>query len=81
MSAAKKTTLFTNGGSQSLRIPADMRLKGSNANIIKVGGILIVTEDEGENPFLALEIAQSLISSDFMSEGRDLLEIKEREEV
>lgn len=79
MSAMKETTLFMNGGSQSLRIPSEMRLHGSHAKIQKIGSILIVTEEDYENPFLALDLAQSLISSDFMKDGRDLRPLKERE--
>lgn len=79
MSAVKETTLFMNGRSQSIRIPAEMRLHGDKANIQKIGDILIVTESNTSNPFLALDLAQSLISDDFMTDGRDLKPIHERE--
>ena len=81
MSAVKETTLFMNGRSQSLRIPHEMRLKGEKAKVLKIGNMLIVTESDSENPFLALDLAQSLISDDFMKEGRDLKPIQEREEI
>ena len=74
----KETTLFMNGGSQSLRIPHEMRLDGKKAKIQKIGSILIVTESDYENPFLALDLAQSLISDDFMKAGRQLKPIKKR---
>jgi virulence-associated protein VagC len=80
MSAIKETTLFMNGRSQSLRIPAEMRLEGEKAHIQKIGNILIVTESNTSNPFLALDLAQSLISDDFMTDGRDLRPINERED-
>lgn len=75
----KETTLFMNGRSQALRIPSEMRLEGNKARVQKIGNMLIVTEADYENPFLALDIAQSLISSDFMREGRDLRPIQDRE--
>ena len=78
MSVAKKTTLFMNGRSQALRIPQEMRMHGEDVKIQKIGNILIVTESDYENPFLALDLAQSLISNDFMKEGRDLRSIKKR---
>lgn len=81
MSAAKETTLFMNGRSQSLRIPHEMRLHGVKAKVQKIGNILIVTETDYENPFLALDLAQSLISDDFMKNGRDLKPIQEREDL
>ncbi|MDD4974589.1 MAG: hypothetical protein PHY93_09585 [Bacteriovorax sp.] len=81
MSAAKETTLFMNGRSQSLRIPHEMRLIGEKAKIQKIGNMLIVTEADYENPFLALDLAQSLISDDFMKDGRDLKSIQEREDL
>ena len=79
MSAVKETTLFMNGRSQSLRIPQEMRLHGDKAKIQKIGNILIVTESDYENPFLALDLAQSLISDDFMKEGREQPPMQERE--
>jgi len=81
MSAVKETTIFMNGRSQSLRIPAEMRLQGTKAKIQKIGSMLIVTESDLDNPFLALDMAQSLISNNFMNEGRDLKPLQDREEL
>ena len=80
MSAIKETTLFMNGRSQSIRIPAEMRLSGDKANIQKIGDMLVITSSDVDNPFLALDLAQSLISDDFMLEGRDLKQIHERKD-
>ena len=78
MSAMKETTLFMNGRSQSLRIPHEMRLHGEKAKIQKIGNILIVTESDYENPFLALDLAKSLVSDDFVKSGRELRPIQKR---
>ena len=79
MGALKETTIFMNGRSQSIRIPAEMRLSGDRANILKVGEMIIITEAKSDNRFLALDLAQKLVSDDFMEDGRDLLPLKERD--
>ncbi|MCT4641215.1 MAG: AbrB/MazE/SpoVT family DNA-binding domain-containing protein [Bacteriovoracaceae bacterium] len=80
MSVIKETTLFMNGRSQAVRVPADMRLSGEKANILKIGNMLIITENENDNPFLALDLAQKLMPDDFMEDGRDLRAIQKRDD-
>lgn len=80
MSAIKETTLFMNGRSQAIRVPAAMRLSGEKANILKIGDMLIITESENNNPFLALDLAQKLMPDDFMEGGRDLRRIQEKDD-
>jgi antitoxin VapB len=66
---ASKARLFTIGGSQAVRIPKAMRLKGENVTIRKLGEALVI------EPVVADQWAWlddlSPIDPDFMADGRD----------
>jgi len=73
----KQTTVFKSGNSQALRIPKDMRFDSETVFIEKVGNIAVIFD--GSDEWAGLKLAQKLISSDFMEDGRNLNKITELE--
>ena len=68
--------LFTNGGSQAVRLPKNCRFDASEVFINKIGNIvmLIPKETKWQNLIDSLD----LFSEDFMSEPIEPLQVEER---
>lgn len=73
----KETTLFLNNTTQSMRIPKEDKFTGNKVFFEKIGDIGIIVDSK--NPWAALELAQLLADGNFMTEGRDVNKIIERE--
>lgn len=72
----KETTLFTNGASQAVRIPKEMRFTTEKVLIEKVGSVTIIIEPT--DPWASLRMAQLMMAGEFMPEGRAVNPIMER---
>jgi antitoxin VapB len=71
--------LFSNGGSQAVRLPKEYQFKGENVYIQKVGeALMLFPVDKDWEIFLH---GLHSFSDDFMSEGRDQGIDQEREEL
>ena len=68
--------LFTNGGSQAVRLPKNCRFDASEVFINKIGNIvmLIPKDTKWQNLIASLD----LFSEDFMSEPIESLQVEER---
>ena len=67
--ATSRTKLFTIGGSQAVRIPKALRLKGENVTIRKVGEALVIEPVAVDEWAWLAELPS--VDPDFMSDGRD----------
>ena len=66
-----RAKIFTNGGSQALRLPKEFRVQGTEVSIRREGSRLIVEEIPPEGGGIArLKTVLGQFSPDFMSEGR-----------
>ena len=62
----KTAKLFMNGKSQAVRLPKEFRFEGSEVYIKKVGsGVMLIPMDD---PWRWIEMAQALVTPDFMTE-------------
>lgn len=74
----KETSVFQNGASQAIRIPKDMRVQpDSKVYIEKIDNVTIIIE--GSDPWASVRVAQALANGKFMSEGRSVNPIADRE--
>lgn len=71
--------IFENGRSQAVRLPKEYRFDDDEVMITKVGKMVILLPKDSE--WLGLEIAQKLISEDFMADGRAIDIPQEREDL
>lgn len=76
-STTKKTTVFTNGQSQAIRIPKEFRVNGKTVYIKKVGNCLMIIPID--NPWQTLIDACGEFSDDFMKDGREQPPMQERD--
>ena len=72
----KETTIFMNGDSQAMRIPKEIRFDTGTVLIEKIGSVTVIVD--AKNPWAGLQLAQTLFSKDFMSEGRSVNPVVER---
>ncbi|MEB3178140.1 MAG: type II toxin-antitoxin system VapB family antitoxin [Nostocaceae cyanobacterium] len=72
------TKLLMNGDSQSVILPKDFTIEGSEVYIKKIGNVIVLIPQE--NPWQALFDSLSLFSEDFM-ESREQPSLEIREEL
>ena len=72
----KETTIFKSGNSQAMRIPKEMRFESDTVYIEKVGSVTVIVDTK--DPWASLNLAQTLISKDFMADGRTVNKIVTR---
>lgn len=70
--------LITNGGNQTVILPKDFQLQGSEVYIKKIGNAVILISQE--NPWETLFDSLNLFSDDFMS-TREQPDLQMREEL
>ena len=71
--------IFTNGGSQALRIPKEFRYNTNEVMVNRIGNIMIVTPMN--NKWSGLLQSLDMFTDDFMADGRGELPAQEREEL
>ena len=74
MEAAK---IFTNGGSQAVRLPKDCRFEGNEVLVNKIGNVVMLMpkNDEGTSFITAL----GMFTDDYMRETPEELPLQERD--
>ena len=69
--------IFENGRSQAVRLPKEFRFDGDEVYIKKIGEVvMLVAKDSKWDGFL---LGLDMFSDDFMSDGRQSLDVQERE--
>ncbi len=61
--------IFTNGGSQAVRLPKEFRLDGDEVCIKRIGSVVVLYEKDQGWDFLRDAIGQA--TDDFMADGRE----------
>ncbi|MBQ7677840.1 MAG: AbrB/MazE/SpoVT family DNA-binding domain-containing protein [Lachnospiraceae bacterium] len=69
--------LFTNGGSQAVRLPKDCRFSDEEIFIHKIGSVVMLFPKE--NKWQALLDSLNLFTDDFLAEPISSLPLEERE--
>ena len=69
--------LFTNGGSQAVRLPKDCRFDGSEVLVNRVGNIVMLIPKD--DPWAGFEMGMRMFSDDVFAEGRPVFTQTERE--
>jgi len=74
----KSSKLFNNGRSQAVRLPKEFRFEGTEVYVKKLGNtvVLIPTAD----PWANLRKSLTMFPADFMKDGREQTQLKERED-
>jgi len=74
-----KAKVFQSGNSQALRIPKEYRLNDDEMCIQRLGSALLIFPEK--DAWKLFETGLSLISDDFMADGREQPEMQEREDL
>lgn len=69
--------VFTNGGSQAVRLPKDFRFDTDEVDVNRMGKIVILVPKE--NRWAGLLQSLDMFTDDFMKDGRGDLKTEERE--
>ena len=69
--------VFTNGGSQAIRLPKDCRFTGDEVLVNRIGSIVILMPKE--NPWQSMVDSLSLFTEDFLAGGIEPLPPQERD--
>ncbi len=69
--------VFTNGGSQAVRLPKDFRFDTDEVDVNRIGKIVILVPKE--NRWVGLLQSLDMFTDDFMKDGRGDLKTEERE--
>lgn len=69
--------VFTNGGSQAVRLPKDFRFDTDEVVVNRIGKIVILVPKE--NRWAGLLQSLDMFTDDFMKDGRGDLKTEERE--
>ena len=69
--------IFTNGGSQAVRLPKDCRFDGDEVLANRIGKIVILAPKD--DPWASLLQGFSMFSEDFLRDGIEDLPIQERD--
>ena len=70
--------LFTDGGSQAVRLPKGFRFKGNEVNVNRIGDIVLLMPKTA-TPLTGIMASLELFTDDFMWNGRHDLPTQERE--
>ena len=73
----EKAKVFTNGGSQAVRLPKDFRFDTDEVDVNRIGKIVILVPKE--NRWAGLLQSLDMFTNDFMKDGRGDLKTEERE--
>lgn len=68
--------VFTNGGSQAIRLPRDYRFHGDEVLANKIGNIVILMPKD--DPWQGMLQSLDLFTDDFLADGIDDLPVQER---
>ena len=69
--------VFTNGGSQAVRLPKNCRFDGEEVVVNKIGNVVMLFPKEDE--WQALMTSLDLFTDDFLAEPASSLPLEERE--
>ena len=69
--------IFTNGGSQAVRLPKDCRFKEKEVTVKKIGdSVLLMPKD---NPWSTMLVGLDFFTEDFLNDGIEDLPVQERQ--
>ena len=77
MGMVETAKVFTNGGSQAVRLPKDFRFDTDEVDVNRIGKIVILVPKE--NRWVGLLQSLDMFTDDFMKDGRGDLKTEERE--
>jgi antitoxin VapB len=77
MGMVETAKVFTNGGSQAVRLPKDFRFDTDEVVVNRIGKIVILVPKE--NRWAGLLQSLDMFTDDFMKDGRGDLKTEERE--
>ena len=77
MGMVETAKVFTNGGSQAVRLPKDFRFDTDEVDVNRIGEIVILVPKE--NRWAGLLQSLDMFTDDFMKAGRGALKTEERE--
>lgn len=69
--------VFTNGGSQAVRLPKDFRFNTDEVDVNRIGEIVILVPKESR--WAGLLQSLDMFTDDFMEDGRGELKAEDRE--
>ena len=69
--------VFTNGGSQAVRMPKDCRFSEDEVLVNRIGSVLILMPKN--DPWRSMLDSLSLFTEDFLADGIEPLPVQERE--
>ena len=69
--------VFTNGGSQAVRLPKDCRFQDDEVLVNRIGNVVILMPKD--DPWQSMLQSLDLFTEDFLSDGMDDLPVQERE--
>ncbi|MDR1563860.1 MAG: type II toxin-antitoxin system VapB family antitoxin [Oscillospiraceae bacterium] len=69
----KTAKLFTNGGSQAVRLPKDCRFEGTDVGVQRLGKMVVIfPKDYSWQDFIALEaVSEDFARADFEAESSE----------
>ncbi len=68
--------VFTNGGSQAVRLPKDCRFAGDEVLVNRIGSVVILMPKD--DPWQSMLQSLDLFTDDFLKDGVDDLPVQER---
>ena len=68
--------IFTNGGSQAIRLPKDCRFEGNEVLVNRIGSVVLLMPKE--DPWSSMMLGLSLFTEDFLAEPIEDLPLQER---
>ncbi len=68
--------VFTNGGSQAVRLPKDCRFTDDEVLVNRIGSIVILMPKD--DPWKSMLDSLSLFTEDFLADGIESLPVQER---
>ena len=71
--------IFTNGGSQAVRLPKNCRFKEDEVLVKRIGDAVILMSKD--NPWSAMMAGLELFTDDFLNDGIEDLPVQERPEL
>ncbi|MEE3481368.1 MAG: type II toxin-antitoxin system VapB family antitoxin [Lachnospiraceae bacterium] len=71
--------VFTNGGSQAVRLPKSCRVQGEEVDVQRVGSITMIIPKDTK--WDSMRKSLDLFTDDFMTDRGDLIEMDRREEL
>ena len=71
--------IFTNGGSQAVRLPKNCRFETSEVLVNHIGGIVMLIPKD--NRWQSMLLSLDMFTDDFLSNGVESLSLEEREDI